>query len=127
MEKKRIYLFLKWYYLKRVKKILKAWKNLLRFNIEYFSIPLLCKTLFSYWRMYREDYGRGFDIKKYFSAFTFNTISRLLGAFIRSVIIVIGCLLEFIIFVGGLFFILFWFSLPLLLIFCFFFAIKILI
>lgn len=126
MKRNRIYLFLKWYYLKRVKKILRAWRNLLKFNIQYFSIPLLIKTLFSYWRNYHEDYGRGFDIKRYFSAFTFNAISRVLGAFIRSVIILIGCFVEFLIFLGGLIFLVVWLFLPFLLIGGFFLAIKIL-
>lgn len=127
MKKNGIYIFLNWYYLERIKKILKAWKNLLRFNIEFFSIPLLAKTFFSYWRNYREDYGRGFDIKRYFSVFTFNAISRIIGAFVRGIIISIGCLAEFLIFLGGLFFILIWLFLPFLFIGGFFFAIKILI
>lgn len=82
------------------------------FNIRYFSIPLLLKTFFSYWRRFRGSYGRGFDLKVYFEAFSFNMISRLIGAVMRTALIGMGLLVEAIIFFAGLIILIGWMVLP---------------
>ena len=108
--------FFVWYFIDSPKAILKAWKNFLRFNLEYFSIILLIKTLFSPWRKYVWSYGRGFDFKVYLEAFTSNTISRVLGALLRISLILIGILLEFFVFLVGLTILILWFLWPIILI-----------
>jgi len=105
-----------WQFFEMPGNILKAWRNFLLFNLNYFSIPLLLKTFFSPWRRYKWSYGRGFDIKRYLEAFFSNLISRILGVIIRSFLIFIGLLAEiFIIFAGAIIF-LGWLVLPLILI-----------
>jgi len=105
-----------WQFFDVPKGIFKAWINFLKFNLNYFSILLLLKTLFSPWRRYRVSYGKGFDIGRYFSAFFSNLIFRTLGAILRSFLIFIGLLVEvFIIFVGLILFFL-WLLLPVLLV-----------
>lgn len=97
--KKNIFLkWVKWHFVEIPKKILKNSRNFLVFNFNYFSIFPLLKTLFSPWRRYRESYGRGFDLKRYFETFIGNTISRVLGLIVRIFIIVIGLVLEVFIF-----------------------------
>jgi len=111
-----IFQFISWYFLEVPKKILGAWKNILKFNLEYFSIPLILKTFFSHWRQYKWDYGRGFDFRRYTEVFISNMISRILGMVMRTILISIGLLVEiFIIFCGGSVF-LGWIFLPVLLI-----------
>jgi len=96
--------------------ILKAWKNFLLFNLNYFSVPLLLRTLFSHWKRYSWKRGRGFNIGEYFSVLFSNLMSRFMGAIVRSVLILIGLIFEaFIIFFGIVIF-LGWFILPILLI-----------
>lgn len=108
--------YLSWHFFEAPRNILKAWRNFLRFNFNYFSIPLLFKTFFSHWRRYRWIYPKGFDIGKYFEVFFSNLISRTLGTILRFFLIIIGSLVEvFIIFVGIIIF-LGWLIMPIFLI-----------
>lgn len=108
--------FIAWYLRDQPRFILKVWKNLLRFNLEYFSIPLLLRTFFSPWRKYTWSYGRRFDFGRYLEAFVSNLISRTLGAILRFFLILIGIFLEIIIFFGGPIALVGWFFLPLILV-----------
>jgi len=105
--------------------ILKAWKNFLRFNLNYFSIPLLAKTLFSHWRQYKWYYPRGLKIGKYLEVFVSNLISRILGAIMRSFLILVGILVEIFLFFIELIIFLGWLILPILLIWGLIFGFKI--
>lgn len=116
-----------WYLRDQSRFILKVWKNLLRFNLEYFSIPLLLKTFFSPWRRYTWSYGRGFNFRRYLEAFVSNLISRTLGAILRFFLILIGIFLEILILLGGLIALIGWFFLPLILIAALIFGFKILL
>ena len=119
--------WLSWHFFDVPRSILIAWKNFLRFNLNYFSIPLLLKTLFSPWRRYQFTYGKGFDIGRYFTVFFSNLIFRLLGAVMRGFLIIIGLLVEiFIIFAGFMVF-LGWLILPILLIFGLYYGFRILL
>lgn len=117
--------WLSWHFFEVSKAILKAWKNFLLFNLNYFSVPILFKTFFSYWRRYKWSYGRGFDLRRYFEAFTFNLISRILGAIVRSILIFIGINVEIFIVISGLLVFLGWIVLPVLLIAGLIFGIKV--
>ena len=112
-----ILLKITWLYFDVPRSIIIAWRNFLLFNLEYFSIPLLLKTFFSPWRQYKYFYPRGLDIKKYFEVFSSNLISRILGAIMRSVLIIIGLAIEVFIILGGLLIFLGWLVLPFLAVF----------
>lgn len=118
---------LAWHFYDAPKGILRAFKNFLVFNFNFFSIGLLFKTLFSHWRRYRESYGRGFDIKRYFTVFVGNIISRILGAMVRTAAIFIGLVVEFFIFLAAIFVFLAWLFLPILLLLGLYFGLKFLI
>lgn len=107
-----LYQYIVWRFFDVPKNIIGAWQNYLAFNLNYFSIPLLFKTLFSYWHRYHMGYGRGFDLKRYFEAFTFNIISRVLGAVTRLFLIAIGIVVEIFIFFAGIIIFLLWLFLP---------------
>ncbi len=94
-----------------------AWKNFIIFVREYYSIPLLLRTLVAPWRRDITRRPRGLDIKKLFEALVFNLISRGIGLIIRSVTVVIGlvCLIGVIIF--GFLALIVWLVLPALLAF----------
>lgn len=118
--------YLTWQFLDVPKSILRAWRNFLLFNLNYFSIPLLIKTFFSPWRRYRWAYPKGFDIGRYFEALFSNLISQILGAILRFFLIIIGILVEiFIIFAGTTVFF-GWLILPILLIVGFLWGFKVL-
>ena len=108
--------YLQWHFISQPRVILKNWKVFLLFNLNYWSIHLLLKTLFSHWRRYRYSYGKRFDLKKYFEVFTFNMMSRFMGTIVRIVFIFLGILTELLIIIIGLIIFLLWLILPILLI-----------
>ncbi len=117
--------WMSWQFFDVPKEILKAWKNFLKFNLNYFSVPLLLKTFFSSWRRYKVSYGKGFDFGKFFEAFFSNLIFRILGAILRSFLIVIGLIAEVFLIAGGIIVFFGWLLLPALLIAGFIFGIYV--
>jgi len=109
------------------KGLIGAWKNFLLFNLNYFSIVLLFKTLFSPWRKYKWSYGRGFDIGRYLETFFSNLVSRILGAIIRSFLIFIGLMAEIFIVFAGLIVFIGWLIMPAFLIAGLIFGFKIIL
>lgn len=105
-----------WHFLEAPRNILMAWKNFLKFGLNYFSIPLLLRTLFSPWHKYAWSYPRGFYPEKYLEVFVSNLISRILGAILRIFMIIVGILTEIFIILAGIIIFLVWIVLPLLLI-----------
>jgi len=105
--------------------ILKAWRNFLLFNLNYFSVPLLLKSFFSPWRRYSMPYGRGFDIGKYFETLISNLIFRFLGLVMRSFLIIIGLLVEIFIIFAGIIIFFSWLVLPAILIWGLIFGIQV--
>jgi len=121
-------IFLHWYLFEEPKKIIKIWTNFLRFGMEFFSIPLLLKTLFSYWRGYQWKYtGRGLDIPKMLEIKFSNFISRILGAIIRLVIILFGFFFEGLVFILGPIILTFWFAFPIISLIILIYAFKFII
>jgi len=104
--------YFKWHFFEAPLEILKAWRNFLLFNLNYFSIPIFLKTFFSHWRRYRWSYGRRFDIKRYFETALSNLFSRCIGAVMRSFLICIGLIIEIFIFLGGVLILFGWILLP---------------
>lgn len=119
--------YLLWHFYDATRDILKAWRNFLKFNLNYFSIPLLMRTLFSHWRRYSMSYGKGFDIGRYFEAFVFNMMSRGIGAILRIFLILIGLLVQTFIILAGTIVFISWLILPLLLIIGLIWGFKLLI
>lgn len=108
--------FIYWYFVRVPRNIVQAWANFLKFNLEFFSIPLLLKTFFAHWRQYKWNYPRGFYASKYLEVFFSNLISRTLGAIMRTILIIIGLAVEIIIFVIGAAIFIAWLGLPIILI-----------
>jgi len=117
--------YLIWHFYDVPRGLIKAWQNYLLFNLNYFSLLLLVKTFFAPWRRYVWSYGRGFDLKKYFEALVSNLISRIIGAIVRSFLILIGLVTEIFVFLAGLILVIGWLVLPLLLVYGLFFGFKI--
>jgi hypothetical protein len=111
-----IVLWIVWHFYEMPKFLFSVWRNYLLFGLNYFSVPLLLKTLFSPWRGYRWKYPKGFDIEEFFYTITSNTFSRILGAMCRIVLIIIGIIFQIFIFIAGLIIILLWLLLPFILI-----------
>lgn len=114
-----------WHFIDVPKSILRAWKDFLKFYLNFFSLPLLIKTFFSPWHGYRWYHGKGFDIGRYLEVLFSNLISRSLGVILRFFLILIGILFEIFIIFAGLAIFLGWFVLPILLILGFYHGFRI--
>jgi hypothetical protein len=114
-----------WHFIEMPKNILKSWKDIFRFYLNYFSIPLLLKTLFAPWRHNLSSYPKGFDLGEYFEIFISNLISRTIGAILRFFLILIGFFVEILIILAGIIILFIWFVLPFCLIFGFSLSFKI--
>jgi len=113
-----------WQFFEAPREIFKGWRNFLLFNLNYFSIPILLKTFFSPWHKYSYQYSRILEVWNNIQVFVFNMMSRVIGAFLRSVFIIIGILTEILIFVIGAAILVIWFLLPALLLIGFLFGIN---
>jgi len=109
--------FWKWYYTEAVKSLIDIWKNFIIFIQEYYSIPLLLKTLIAPWKRDVTRKPRGLNIKKLLEAFAFNAISRTIGFLIRSVTIIFGLICLAGVVILGFIALIAWLILPLGLIF----------
>jgi hypothetical protein len=108
--------YLQWHFIDQARGVFRAWKNFLKFGLNYFSIPLLLKTFCATWRRCRYSYPKSFDFKEYLDAFTFNAVSRAMGMIMRIILIIVGAISEFFIFLAGLVIFLLWLFLPILVI-----------
>lgn len=104
-----------WYYTEAVRSLIKIWFDFIRFVKEYYSIPLLLKTLFSPWRRDITKRPRGFDLKKLFEVFAFNAISRGFGFIVRFFTIALGTVCLIGVIVLGFFALILWVFLPFIL------------
>jgi hypothetical protein len=121
------YNFFVWYYFQMSAVLLSAWKNFLLFALNLFSVTVLLKTFFSPWHKYQSDYGRFFEVWKNIETLVFNLTSRIIGAFVRTFLIILGIILIMAVFFIGLIFLIIWIILPLLIIAGFVFGIWLLI
>jgi hypothetical protein len=119
--------FWKWYYCEALKDVLQGWKNYIIFAAQYFSIPLLLRTLFSPWKRDITKKPRGLDLKKLFEYLSYNAISRGIGFFVRSLTIIVGIIFLFFVIIAGAIFFVLWIFLPLLVLGLLIFAIIALI
>ncbi len=125
--KNMILLWLEWHFLNASLFLLKAWKNILLFNLKFFSVSFLLKTLFFHWHKYRWRYTGGFNISKYFEVLFSNFISRSLGAVMRLILIVIGIFIELIILITGVVMVISWILLPVITILIFILALRLIL
>lgn len=106
--------YISWHYTVAFFELFLLWKNFSWFLWNFFSIKILFKTLLAPFR--RLDVGRKkFDVESFFESLVVNTLMRLLGLILRSVLIILGILslcFLFIFFVG---FLLLWVLLPFIL------------
>jgi hypothetical protein len=105
---------LSWWCLDGLKDQFKRVKRSLAKINDQFSIPLLFKTLFSPFRMIDADKSYGPSLEGKMKAGLDKMVSRIIGGFIRSVVIIIGVIVLFLAFIFNILKIIFWIILPVL-------------
>jgi hypothetical protein len=116
--------YVSWHYTQAVHDLVGIVFNFIWFFYEFFSIPLLLKTLFSPFHRLGEKYSQKFDIWSWFQTFTINMIMRMVGFLIRFFLILIGIFFILLTCVLGIVFLVAWLTAPLLLMFAFSYGIK---
>lgn len=116
-----IRLFLYWFFVFIPKKIFNRFNNLFRFGIYFFSMDKIPKTFLNPWKKLSDSYNGPFDIKKYFEAFFGNIISRIIGMFLRTFLILFFIIFEIFIIFLGIIVLIGWFLIIPLTIFIFYF------
>ena len=111
-----------WHFYEMPKFLFGAWKNYILFALNYFSLPLLLKSLFAPWRIYKWNYPKGFDVGEFFSTLISNAFSRILGALMRVILIIIGIIFQIFVILAGLIIFLLWILIPFIIIAGFLFA-----
>lgn len=86
------FLYLQWHYTRALADLAVISSNFFWFVYEFFSIPLLLRTLVVPFRRITETPQRTFDIGAWLAAKTVNTLMRLVGVVVRLWVIVLGFL-----------------------------------
>lgn len=109
--------YLRWHYSHAVVDLLHIVGNFLWFFNEFFSIKLLAATLFTPFHRLEDDRKKagGLDFATMAEHILVGTIMRVVGALLRSVLIVFGIFFIVLTFILGIFFIVVWLTAPLLL------------
>lgn len=102
--------YISWHYGEAFSEMHTLQKNFLWFFYHFFSIPSLAKTLGAPFRRIQEKGGRSMQLL--LENIVANTISRLVGFILRSVVIGIGLLIEFFVFIAILPALFIWLLLP---------------
>ncbi|MDD4531709.1 MAG: hypothetical protein PHH21_03335 [Candidatus Pacebacteria bacterium] len=116
--------YLYWQLILTPKKSLNIWKNYLVFGLQFFSIKETLRSLFSPWRRYMWDYGRGFDPGKWLEVFFSNMITRVIGFVMRLFLIAFFLAYEAVTIVLGLIFVILSIIYPFLALYLLIYAFK---
>lgn len=105
--------FFSWFYTKGLDYYLTTWAGSINWTLHYFSPGLLLRTLFSPWkRMIEDDSSPGFNFQKKFEVFTFNLISRGVGAAVRMTLFLVSIVFLIFSVLGGALGFVFWMIMP---------------
>lgn len=117
--------FFLWYFGVALHGLMEIWKNFLLFSWQYFSINLMLATLFSPWRRDVEIKNwQGFQLGRYLELFFGNMFSRLMGAFIRFLVIIFGLVIFFFILIFGIEALVLWVCIPILALIAIFYGLS---
>ncbi len=86
--------YLKFHFVSGPMEIARLTKNFVIFLYHYFSISLLAKTLFAPWKQIYKPKHQKFTFSGWLDRLSYNLISRIIGAIIRSGVIIFGLLEE---------------------------------
>ncbi len=106
--------YLVWHYTNGILNYLEIWGNFIWFSYNYFSFRALLRTLFAPYKRLLEKNTRGFDPGQFFSDLIVNTLMRIIGFGMRSIVIVIGAIVTTIVVIVGLGLFIIWLVLPIL-------------
>lgn len=81
--------YLIWHYTKAFRDLIIVWGNITWAVTNFFSIPLLLRTFFAPWKRMEDEPEEG-NTEDFFATALVNFLSRIVGAFVRFWIVLIG-------------------------------------
>lgn len=108
--------YIVWHYSRALVDLWGILMNIEWFLFNFFSINVLFKTLFARWRRLGERRTRGFNIADFFATLLINTMMRIVGFFMRSLMIIMGIIAMAGTFLIGVFSCVAWFALPVIIV-----------
>jgi len=109
--------YVRWHYGQGTKDLFVILGRFLSFVFSWFSITLLLQTLFSPWKRLGSEYQKGFHPEEFFSSLLINTIMRIVGFFIRTVVVVLGLIATMVTMTASLVLAIIWIFYPFVLVF----------
>src|SRR3989344_7373946 len=107
--------FLSWHYSNGISFYFRRYIFTIKWIAHYFSLSLLLTSLFAPWkRLVDKEKKPGFDLTRVFEKFTFNILSRIIGAAVRLTLLLVGIFAIVFVSVTGLLGLVVWILIPLL-------------
>ena len=103
-----------WHYTRAFKELFTVWVNILWFVVHFFSIPQLVKSWFAPYKRITEQRHRRFDLEDIAGYIIINTLSRIVGAVMRTILIGLGLLFLTLMIAFGVVVYLLWIFLPII-------------
>lgn len=82
--------YFRWHYSTALRQFFLIWSNLMWFVVYFFSLPQLVSSWLSPWKRITEKRTRAWNFEDMLGTFFINLMSRLVGAIIRTVFILLG-------------------------------------
>ncbi len=101
-----------------------VWKNFFWFCFHFFSMSTMLRTLFYPWKRIKEERSGG--LENFFASLIVNTIMRTIGFLMRTILLLLGVLSLFGVFVLGVISLVFWIFMPVLIFAVFIVGVKML-
>ena len=108
--------YLLWHYTRAFGEIFHVWLNFIWFVIHFFSLPQMVGSWFSPWKRMVEGRGRKWNLEDLAAFVIVGLISRIIGAILRTLVIIVGIICLFITIVGGVGVFVFWVGAPFIII-----------
>lgn len=122
-----IHHYLWWHYGQAFGQIRHLTKNFLWFTVHFFSLPQLFRSLLSPWRRITTERGQRFNLEDIAGYLIINIISRIIGAILRTIVILLGLLVLMTLLLGTITLYLAWILAPFLIIANLYLAVKLLV
>ncbi len=121
---KLVPIYLRWHYSTAFVDLIRLDGNIFWFLWHFFSVPDTFRTFFSPWERMSDRYKKGFDIEELASTLIANTLMRIVGMFMRTILLFFALVCFFVAFVVVLVCFFLWIFLPVILISLAFFGIM---
>ena len=106
-----------WHYTFALKNIFGISTNFIWATFHFFSLSLLARSFFAPWERLNEAYRKGMGIGDFFGTLFINLLMRLIGAFLRGLVIFGGMILAFLLILSSVMIYILWLALPLLVVY----------